>query len=175
MDAPPAARRWTAGRVTVTVIVIALVSMWGYVVYLAFGPGRADNPDKVRDPTFAAAAEARCAPVRATIDALPVASQFKGRPLERAAEIDEVNADLTTLLADLRQLVPSGDDGRIVGLWLDDWDTFLADRRDYSTRLRTDEKARFLVTEKNGRQINIAIDDFTAVNHMKSCATPPDV
>jgi hypothetical protein len=175
MDAAPAARRWTAGRITTTLIVVALVSMWGYVIYLAFGPGRADNPDKLHDPTFSLAAQERCGPVRADIDALPVASEFKGRPQARAAQIEQVNVELEAMLADLRPLVPGGDDGRVVNLWLDDWSTFLADRVDYAARLLQDDKARFLVTEKNGRQINVAIDDFAAVNHMKACATPPDV
>ena len=50
-DAPR--RRWGPTRVVLTVIVIALVSMWGYVVYLAFGPGRQPPIDRLDDPAFA--------------------------------------------------------------------------------------------------------------------------
>ena len=42
--APEAARRrwawWTPTRIALALVVVALVSMWVYVLYLAFGPGR---------------------------------------------------------------------------------------------------------------------------------------
>jgi hypothetical protein len=171
-QAPP--RRARFGRALITLIIIGLLAMWGYVVYLAFGPGRADSPDKLDDPTFAEAAERRCADALERIDARPVASEFAGRPDERAAEIEDSNADLAAMLTDLRALVPDGEDGRLVGLWLDDWVVFLRDREDYVDRLRGDDGARLLVTEKDGRHITLAIDDFAKVNHMTSCATPGD-
>jgi hypothetical protein len=168
-------RRGRTGRVLVTIIVIGLLAMWGYVVYLAFGPGRADSPDKIGDPAFAPAAEARCATTRAGIDALPVANAFKGRPDERADELEGVNDELSKMLVDLRRLTPAGEDGQLVGLWLEDWETYLADRVDYVARLRSDDTARLLVTEKRGMHITAAIDGFAQDNQMLSCVTPPDV
>jgi hypothetical protein len=149
--------------------------MWAYVVYLAFGPGRADSPDKLHDPAFAQAAESRCAAALADIDALPLASEFTGRPDERADEIAGINDELADMLGDLAATAPDGDDGRIVGLWLDDWQTFLADRRDYVDRLHDDDTARLFITEKYGRHITLAIDDFARINHMPSCVAPGDV
>lgn len=166
--------RGRTGRVLVTLIIIGLVTMWSYVVYLAFGPGRADSPDKLDDTAVVEAAERRCADALASIDARPVASEFAGRPEARAAELDASNADLAAMLADLRELVPEGEDGRLVGLWLDDWEVFLRDREDYADRLREDDGARLLITEKDGRHITLAIDDFAKVNHMASCVTPGD-
>ena len=40
--------------------VVAMVAMWSYVLYLAFGPGRQDPPDRLDDPAFATAAQDRC-------------------------------------------------------------------------------------------------------------------
>ena len=47
--APPSsvarsAARWPPWRCSL------MVAMWGYVLYLAFGPGRADSPDRLDDP-----------------------------------------------------------------------------------------------------------------------------
>src|SRR3954447_13582627 len=41
---------WTPGRVIVTILVVGMVSMWAYVLFLAFGPGRQDPVDRLRDP-----------------------------------------------------------------------------------------------------------------------------
>jgi hypothetical protein len=56
-----ASRRWTPVRVLLTVVALAMVAMWGYVVFLAFGPGRQPPIDRLDDPAFAEAGEARCA------------------------------------------------------------------------------------------------------------------
>ena len=54
-DGAPAGRSSRVGRVVVIVVVCALVSMWGYVLYLAFGPGRQPPIDRLDDPAFAEA------------------------------------------------------------------------------------------------------------------------
>jgi hypothetical protein len=178
-EAPPEASTswrqwWTPGRVIVLILVVGMVSMWGYVLYLAIGPGRQDPVDRLHDPRFAEAAEARCDGAHNAIDQLPAADQTPA-PVERADVVDQADAVLAAMLDDLEGLAPGGDDGVITREWIADWRTYLGDRQAYAEALRTDPGARLLVTAKDHEQITEFIDAFAADNRMPACATPLDV
>jgi hypothetical protein len=175
-DAP--ARRWGPTRVFLLLVVASLVAMWGYVLYLAFGPGRQPPIDRLDDPAFAVAAEERCAEAIDVVDELPVASESH-TAAERAAVLSEADAAFAEMLDDLDGMVdlaPAGDQRRRASEWLADWRTYLGDREDYAAALRTDPDARLLVSEKEGegRQITGWIDEFAKANRMPSCVTPTD-
>lgn len=167
-------RRWTPGRIVITAIVVALVAMWGYVLYLALGPGRQDPPDRLDDPAFASAAQDRCSAALDVIDDLPDAVQATD-PADRAAVVEEANQELAAMLDDLAELTPVGEDGELVTAWLADWRTFLEDREAYVHALATDPEARLLVSAKDNEQITEFIDAFAADNRMPACGTPIDV
>lgn len=167
-------RRWTTGRVIVTILVVGMVSMWGYVLYLAFGPGRQAPPDRVRDPGFSVAAEARCRATLAQVAKLPAATESP-TAAARAEVVERANGYFRAMLDDLARLAPEGDDGRIVGEWLADWRTYLGDRAAYAVALREDPKADLLVSAKDHNQITDYLDAFAADNKMPACATPLDV
>jgi hypothetical protein len=175
----PARRGSRLGRAAVVVVVCVLVSMWGYVLYLAFGPGRQPPIDRLDDPAFAAAAEERCATALEEIDRLPVASAAH-TATERADVLARANGVYAAMLDDLdglRSLVPAGDHGRqAVREWLADWRTYLGDRQEYADALRTNPDARLLVSEKpgEGQQITGWIDEFANANRMPSCVSPTD-
>lgn len=176
-DGPPP-RRWRPTRVLVLVVVAGLVAMWGYVVYLAFWEGRQPPVDRIDDPAFAEAAEARCAEALDRVAELPPA-QDADSPAERAAVLDEANVTFAVMLDDLEgtvTLVPAGDQRTHATEWLADWRTFLGDREDFADRLRTDPGARMLVSEKagEGRHVTEWIDEFAKANRMSSCASPAD-
>ena len=67
-------------RVAIVIAVVLMLAMWGYVVYLAFGPGRHAPIDRLSDPAFAEAGEARCARTLEAVDRLPGASETPRRP-----------------------------------------------------------------------------------------------
>jgi hypothetical protein len=162
----------------VVIVVCALVSMWGYVLYLAFGPGRQPPIDRLDDPAFAEAAEERCARALNEIEQLPVASASH-TAAERADVLTRANTAYATMLDDLEglaSLAPAGDQRRRAGEWLADWRTYLGDRQDYADALRSDPTARLLVSEKpgEGRQITGWIDEFAKANRMPSCVSPAD-
>jgi hypothetical protein len=170
--------RWTPVRLVLAVVVICLVSMWGYVLYLAFGPGRQPPVDRLDDPAFAEAAEQRCAAALEVVDGLPTANATDSAA-DRAAVLDRANSAFSQMLEDLvgmQRLAPAGDQRRRTGEWLADWRTYLGDRQAYAEALRADPDARFLVSEKpgEGRQITGWIDEFAKANRMPSCATPTD-
>jgi hypothetical protein len=164
----------TRGRVAAAVAVVAMVAMWGYVLYLAFGPGRQPPPDRLDDPTFARGAQVVCGAALDDVAALPPAVQAASAA-ERADIVEEANARFEGMLDDLEPLVPSGEDGTIVREWLADWRTYLDDRAAYAEALRADAEARLYVTAKDRDQITEHIDAFAADNRMPACGTPIDV
>ncbi len=167
-------RRLTIGRVVVTILVIGMLSMWGYVLYLAFGPGRQPPPDRVSDPTFAVAAQTRCRTALVEVARLPSASESP-TAVARATVVEQANGHFSAMLDDLARTAPSGDDGRIVEEWIADWRTYLEDRVAYAVALRKDPKADLLVSAKDHSQITDFIDAFAGDNKMPACATPLDV
>lgn len=174
----PALRGSRLGHIVVVVAVAALVSMWGYVLYLAFGPGRQPPIDRLDDPAFAVAAEERCAAALEEIDRLPVASAMD-TAAQRADVLERANTVYATMLDDLEELetlAPAGDQRRRASEWLADWRTYLGDRERYVDALRDDAAARLLVSEKpgEGRQITGWIDEFANANRMPSCVSPTD-
>jgi hypothetical protein len=174
LDPVPPVRRWTAGRVVVTILVIGMVAMWGYVLYLAFGPGRQPPPDRLDDPAFAIAAQARCREALSEVAELPRAVDA-GTADDRADVVMRANVSFAAMLDDLERLAPAGEDGDLVGEWLADWRTYLADREAYAAALHEDPEARLLVSPKDHEQITEHLDAFAADNRMTACATPLDV
>lgn len=172
-------RRLRPGRLVVVIIVTALVGMWGYVLFLAFGPGRQSPVDRLDDPAFAQAAEVRCADALADIEQLPLATEATSAA-DRAdvvAEANDVLASMLDDLDDLAVLAPQGDQRDVVDEWLTDWRTYVGNRRDYADALRVDSGARLLISEKpgTGRHVTGWIDEFARANRMPSCASPMDV
>ncbi len=168
------ASRWSPTRIILVVLVVAMVAMWAYVLYLAIGPGRQPPPDRLNDPAFTTAAQARCEAAHAAVDQLPPAHEVADAAA-RAGIVDDANAEFGAMLDDLAAIVPPGEDGKLVTAWLADWRTYLDDRERYADALRVDPEARLLVTPKDRDQITEFIDAFTADNRMIACATPLDV
>jgi hypothetical protein len=173
-----AAGRWGPARIVILLVVLALVSMWAYVLYLAIGPGRQPPIDRLDDPAFARAGEERCAEALDAVEELPVASE-SATPAERADVLAQADAVFATMLDDLEGmlvLAPAGDQRERATEWLTDWRTYLGDREAFSEALRTDPDARLLVSEKagEGQQVTGWIDEFAKANRMPSCVTPTD-
>jgi hypothetical protein len=173
-------RRWGPTRVVLTLVVVALVSMWGYVLYLAFGPGRHDPIDRLADTAFAEAGEARCARALDAVGELPLADESPNATA-RAGVIDKANGDFRAMLDDLDRLaarVPvAGDQRRRAEEWVSDWRLYVQDRQNYADKLRSDPDARMLVSPKPGQAVQVTewIDEFANANRMPSCVTPGDV
>lgn len=173
LDHPP--RRWTPGRIAVVAIVVGLVAMWGYVLYLAFGPGRQPPADRLEDPAFALAAEERCSAALDEVAALPSVLLVELTPEKRADIVEQANEHFAAMLDDLDALAPGGEDGEVVQAWLADWRTYLGDRQDYVRRLREDPEARLLISPKDNEQVTEFIDAFAKDNQMPACGEPLDV
>jgi hypothetical protein len=170
---PVTKTRWTMlTRVGLVVLVLGLAAMWAYAFF-----GDPGVPGRMDDATFAAGAEPVCHAVQDRIRQLPPAHQTT-TPDARAEVVDQATAYLETMVGDLRAQIPAAAPQHdMVSQWLDDWATYVKDRRAYTVELRTNPQVRFAVTlnERDQTQITKAIDHFAAVNTMASCATPDDV
>jgi hypothetical protein len=171
LDEPADARRITPYRVVAVLLLVGMVALWAYVLTRTASP----PPDKLDDATFAPKAQQVCDATMVRVDQLPQAFQSESAA-DRADVVDQIDADLATMLDTLRAEVPAAErDSRMLTEWLDDWETYLGNRVDYVQRLRDDPDARIYVAEKDGRQITVAIDRFAEVNDMPDCRTPKDV
>jgi hypothetical protein len=165
--------RWTlVGRAAVVVLAVGLIAMWTYAFLGDHGvPGRLENP------VFPARAEPVCAATQARIDALPRANQTPTAG-ERADVVDAASDELDAMLVELRGLVPVGAaETEPETQWIEDWQIYVHDRRDYTAQLRVDPMTRFAVTqsERDKRQVTSALDRFAEINGMPSCVVPDDL
>lgn len=158
------------------VVIVAMLGMWAWVfAYHLGGTWRDAQPGKLDDPTFAVAAEPVCAAAMAELAALTPA-WATDTPAQRADVLDQSVEILSALVTDLGGL-PTGTEAIQVNEWINDWGTYVGDRADYAARLRNDPEARFYVTQsdRDRRQITLAIDRFAKTNAMMSCVTPADL
>lgn len=176
----PSDARRSLRRVGVLAVVLSFVGIWGYVMYLTFFEGRAEPRDRMDDVRFTAAAEETCAESRSFFAELPLASEV-GSPEERADLLDEATDELEVMVTRLEGLVPPRDADEAVAVerWLEDYRTFIQDRREYAEAQRDPSNERydqpFAVTDRGGFQIDVLLDDFAGINDMESCETPDDV
>lgn len=173
-DVAPTRRRWSLGRLAVFVTVVGIAALWGYVLYLALGPGRKDPPDTLRDPTFAEQAEDRCQAALDDVASLPAAAVTQSTT-ERAEVLDQATDRFELMVDDLEALAPGGEDGEIVELWLADWRTYLQDRREHAEALRAGDDRRFQVSARDATHITEYIDEFARINDLAACGSPLDV
>jgi hypothetical protein len=150
--------------------------MWVYAFF-----GDHGVPGRLEDPVFPALAEPVCRSTQIRIDELPRADQTPTAGA-RADVVDQGTAELQAMLDQLRTLVPARGattDQEIdsVTQWIEDWQVYVQDRRDYTAQLRVDPMTRFAVTqsERDNRQVTSALDRFAEINGMPACTIPDDL
>lgn len=169
----PAGPRITPNRVFLSLLVLAMGCMWFYAFFLA----RSGNPDRLEDMSWAHAAEIRCTEMLSEMDGIRRASEVV-TPAERAADLDKATLIMAAMVTDLRLIKPgSHDDGVLIGAWLGDWDTYLADRRTHAERLRTEGDVRPLMSAlpSGTGSVQERMNGFARVNDMESCLDPGDL
>lgn len=161
-------------RIAATLFVLASLAFWIY----AFSPLARERyvaVDGISDLAYRDQIELRCADAVTRIAELPSA-RSAASPKERANNLEVVNAELLSMMSEIGGLSSTVDDDlRLVGLWRDDWDIYLADRNAHVERLRTEGDVRFLNTEADGIFIASRMNGFARRNHLDSCETPGDL
>ncbi|WP_420619620.1 hypothetical protein [Candidatus Poriferisocius sp.] len=132
------------------------------------------NPDRLEDREWVADAEARCAEARDELDRLPQARNAVDMA-DRADQIEASTAVLAKMTEDLAESAPEGDDGELVGLWLESWEVYLGDRLAHADALRAGEDRQFRVSVDRGEGVDALLDAFADRNRMPSCGDPLDI
>lgn len=154
----------------IAVLVLFAVFWIGATIWF-FGD---ENPDRLEDREWVADAEARCAEARDELDRLPQARNAVDMA-DRADQIEASTAVLAEMTDDLAESAPEGDDGELVGLWLESWEVYLGDRLAHADALRAGEDRQFRVSVDRGEGVDALLDAFADRNRMPSCGDPLDI
>lgn len=157
---------------TITLIVV----MWIYAFFFASKV----SINKFEDRDWAVAAQARCLISQIERQKLTDyrivndlgAQAFK----ERAALIDRATDTIARFVFEFRKSLPTDAKGiELVGLWLDDYEIYIADRRAYANDLRIGVNNPFAETPIDGLPISEKLATFAADNEMSFCKPPIDL
>ena len=161
-------------RIAAIAFAVFAVGFWIF----AFSPiarGLFQAVDQLEDEGLVLQIEARCVSALEDLDALPSIRSAE-TPQERAGNVLLANAALFEMTDDIAALGTAfEDDGRLIGLWLSDWDIYMEDRVTHAERLGQGEDVRFLNTEADGVFIAERMNGFARVNNMDSCQVPGDL
>ena len=163
-------------RTLLITVVALIIAMWIYGLF--FASKQAIN--KFDDRQWAQAAQARCliseqqrivlADYR-LVDDLGVDALS-----QRAALVDKATDTIESFVDEFRASLPKDPKGiEIVGLWLDDYEIYIADRRSFADDLRNGINLRFSETPLKGLPISEKISTFAADNQMSNCKAPLDL
>lgn len=169
---PFGASRFT--RVAAMIFIAFAICFWIFA-FSPFARNIFQAVDQIEDEGLVVEIEARCVQALDELDALPSIRSAED-PEERAANLDRANAALFNMTDEIRALGTAfEEDGRLIGLWLGDWDIYMNDRLVHADRLREGEDVRFLNTTQDGIFIAERMNGFARVNNMDSCQVPGDL
>ena len=163
-------------RTFLATTVALIVVMWIYALFFA----SKDSVNKFGDRDWAATAQARCLLAReerAQLSDYRIVNQLGIDVLkERADLIDMATDTIERFIVEFRASLPTDPKGiEIVGLWLDDYEIYINDRRDFANDLRIDVNTQFAETPLDGLPISEKIATFAADNEMSYCKPPIDL
>lgn len=164
------------GRLILASICLAIAVMWVYALFFA----SKEAVNKIGDSDWTTRADLRCAQARA--DRLALADYRRiddpgtGGLSRRAELVDQATDTIARMLIDLRAQLPTDAKGReLIPLWLDDYDTYVNDRRLYAEQLRQGDNSPFAESTFEGLPLSERIATFAGDNRMANCAPPIDL
>lgn len=171
-DEPP--RRWL--RILLAVMCIGFAAFWIWALFFA----SKESVNRIGDDGWAERAEGICSNAQDEREGLVDLSQTDSNDpaaLRRRADlVDDATGILDEMIDEIAAISPSDAKGQgIVPLWIDDYRTYLDDRRTYTAELREGENPDFRETAIDGIPISEKIERFAADNRMESCAPPTDM
>jgi hypothetical protein len=162
-----------------TVIIVAVAGLAAFWVWALFFASK-EAINKIDDRDWAARAEAICESAEAErellVDERVIDPDDPAMLAERGDIVDEATDIVETMLDDVVAVTPSDDKGQaIVPQWEADYRTYIANRREFSERLRTGENEPFTEAAVDGIPISEKLEQFAGDNEMPSCAPPRDL
>jgi len=172
----PQETRSTMGRILALIGFAAFASFWIWALFFASKEG----VNRIEDRAWVEQAQAICEQAADERTALANYTRLdEGGAeliLQRADIVDEATESLARMLNSLEALPLTGEKGRaIIPMWIDEYRTYLGDRRNYTEQLRsTGENLPFYETA-NKIPISERLATFAADNEMPACKPPLDL
>lgn len=163
-------------RPFLVIVCMAIAGMWVYALFFA----SKESVNKIGDAAWQQFAEQRCAEAkreRLTLADMRRIDEAGPDALRQKADIvDKATDTIERAIRDIAAREVSDDKGRaIVPLWIADYRTYIADRRDYAENLRAGKNDPFAETQVEGLPLSEKLSTFAADNLMKSCSAPIDL
>ena len=163
-------------RGLLTVVIALICAMWVYGLF--FASKQAVN--KFADQKWAQNAQARCLIAEeqriALADYRIVDNLGADALIKRAEIVDKATDTIESFVNEFRTSLPTDAKGiAIVGLWLDDYEIYIDDRRAFAENLRNGINLQFSETPINRLPISEKISTFAAENEMSNCKPPLDL
>ena len=164
------------GRIGAVTAVLALALFWMWALFFA----SKESINRIGDREWSDRAETICDTAREEREALADYRELEGDNAamlaERADLVDQASDIVEGALDDVIAVTPSDDKGQaLVPQWEGDYRQYIADRREYTVRLRNGEDVPFSETAVEGIPISERIERFANDNDMSSCAPPTDL
>jgi hypothetical protein len=162
-----------------TVVIVAVAGLAAFWVWALFFASK-EAVNKIGDREWAARAESICESAQAEretlVDERVIDSGDPSMLAERGDIVDEATDIVEAMLDDVVAVIPTDDKGQaIVPQWEADYRTYLANRREFSDRLRAGENEPFTEKAVDGIPISEKLEQFAGDNEMPSCAPPHDL
>ena len=163
-------------RGLLTVVIASIIAMWIYGLF--FASKQAVN--KFDDRLWAEKAQARCLIAeqqRVELADYRIVDDLGADAIsDRAMIVDKATDTIESFVNEFRASLPTDAKGiAIVGLWLDDYEIYIADRRSFADDLKNGINLQFSETAIKGLPISEKIATFAADNEMSYCKPPLDL
>jgi len=158
------------------VVCVAIAAMWVY----AFGFSSKESVNKIEDSLWQQKSELFCAQaetVRMSLaDTRKIEDSGPNALEERAVIVDKATDTLELAIDQISRLKITGEKGSVIApRWIDDYRTYISDRREYADLLRQRINRPFAETQIEGLPLSEKISTFAADNRMPSCKAPVDL
>jgi len=163
-------------RTTLTLVMLGFAAFWVWALFFA----SKEAINRIEDRDWSARAQQICLDADTARDALADYRRLDsgGSELirERADIIDRATDILDDMVDDIDAVTPADDKGAaIVPMWIDEYRTYIGDRRRYADELRTTgENLPFYETMAEV-PISERLATFAADNDMAACSPPFDL
>lgn len=151
-------------------------TMWVYALFFA----SKEVVNEIADRAWTVRAETICKGAAteriALADFRPITDAGADALLERAKIVDLATDTLDRMLLKLEETKPTDAKGQaIIPLWINDYRTYIVDRRAYADQLRLGTNIPFGESIVMGIPLSEKLSTFAADNFMKSCKPPMDL
>jgi hypothetical protein len=158
-------------------VCVLIAAMWVY----AFGFASRESFNRIGDENWKVRTEAACQKAedqRFALQDLTAMNPNNPSDLKKKAEIVDAATDaLEQAINSIALDIPSDAKGQeLVPQWLNDYRTYIGDRRNFAEQLRTvQRRPLFAETELEGVPISEKIGKFARENDIRTCQPPLDL